>query len=88
MSARLTRIFWLVGTTFAVAYLSEEELEKRIDPTISNPAFNFYWQMMLQNLRTDRLSYERANMNETFPHIKPMKVEEFVKTWWGEKESA
>ena len=88
MSARLTEIFWPAGTKFTVTYLSEEELEKHIDPTISNPAYNFYWQMMLQNLRTDRLSYERANMNETFPDIKPMKVEEFVKTWWDEKGSA
>ena len=78
-----------LGTKFAVTYASEAELRQRIVPG-APPAVNFYVEMMLQNLRTDsdRISYEHANVNELFPDIKPMKVEEFVRTWWGGKQVA
>lgn len=75
----------LTEKKFDVSYISEEEIEKRIDPKAPNPFANFRWLLMLELLRTDRLVWTdaEANLNKLCPEVKPMGLEEFLRTWWG-----
>ena len=71
-----------LGEKFAVTYLSVEELERRIVPNAPNPIVNMAPQMMLEIIRTKRFAYERGNLNELIPEIKPITIDEFLKKWW------
>ena len=71
-----------LGKKFAVTYLSVEELERRIVPNAPNPIVNMAPQMMLEIIRTKRFAYERGNLNELIPEIKPITIDEFLKKWW------
>lgn len=53
-----------------------------MDPNPAGPATNFYPQLLAEMARTDRFSYADANLNELCPQVKPMKIEEFLRTWW------
>lgn len=72
------------GKKFDVTYISEDELEKRIDPKAPSPLVNLRWMIMLELLRTDRFVWSDANLNKLCPEVKPMGVEEFLKIWWGQ----
>lgn len=74
------------GKKFDVTYISEEEIEKHLDPNSTTPLANIYWIIMLDLLRTDRLVWSDANLNKLCPEVKPMGVEEFLRTWWGKAQ--
>lgn len=76
----------LTGKKFDVTYISEEEIEKHLDPNSTTPLANIYWIIMLDLLRTDRLVWSDANLNKLCPEVKPMGVEEFLRTWWGKAQ--
>lgn len=64
-------------------------MEQKIDT--ATPGFTvekFTWQLLCEYARgAERLSGGEANLNELCPSVKPMKVEEFLKTWWGTAEA-
>lgn len=43
---------------------------------------NFIWEVLVEMINTDRGSYETASLHQQFPGVKPMKIDEFLKTWW------
>ncbi|KAJ3556667.1 hypothetical protein NM688_g1896 [Phlebia brevispora] len=74
------------GKKFSVTYASAEDIEKRMDPSPSSSMTNFYMQVMLELIRTDRCSYMEANLSELCAGVKPMNIEDFLKEWWGKAD--
>lgn len=73
----------LTGKKFDVTYISEEELEKRIDWNASDLFTNVWYMLRLDGLRKKRFFWTDANLNKLCPEVNPMGVEAFLRTWWG-----
>ena len=71
------------GTKFEVVYLSVDDIEKRMIPNPPKPIMNFYWQFLRELASTSRWGFIDTNLNELCPLVKPMGIDEFLKTWWG-----
>ena len=71
-----------LGKPFDVTYLSKEKLNEIIaDP--STPLLSKYvTQCYLEIAQSTIWDYPNANLNDRFPEVQPMSVEEFLKTWW------
>lgn len=74
------------GKKFGVQYVSSEELEKRKVADPPSIMVNFIWEVLGEMVNTDRGSYEEANLSQLCPDVKPVKVAEFLKTWWVKAE--
>lgn len=66
------------GKKFNVTYLSLDTLKSGTGVSSTAEA-----QFFTEVLVTDRWSRAEANLNTLFPEVKPMGIEEFLKTWWG-----
>ncbi len=74
------------GKKFSVEYVSAEELEKRKVADPPSIMVNFIWEVLGEMVNTDRGNFEGASLNQLFPDVKPMKIDEFLKTWWVKAE--
>ena len=73
---------WFQGLTYKTTYVSQQAIEDIIAKEVGLTPNKFYHQCILDIMTSDKWAYPNANLNDAFPHIKPMGVEEFVKKWW------
>ena len=71
-----------LGKSFDTTYIPKQTLED-INAKEASPWERFGAQIALEILTNKQWAYTTANLNDSFPEIQPMGVEEFVKRWWG-----
>ena len=76
---------YATGKQLKLTDVSAEELQKRMDPNPTGPIVNFFLELMVEIARAQPRDFV-PNLNALCPSVKQMKVEEFLKTWWGESE--
>ena len=67
-----------------MTYLREETMQKIIadNPEGTFSLEKFWAQGLLEIIQGNYLEFENANLNQLCPHVRPVKVEEFLKIWW------
>ena len=79
------------GKKFDVTYHPIEEFEAMIAANPSSFTKNFHLQYAAEYARPEsvrrRLDWQEANLNELCPEVKPMGLEEFLRTWWGKMDA-
>ena len=71
-----------VGKKFDVTYVSLEELRAQVAADPSQLVLNAQAQMYMEMLVSDRWGSADASLNDLCPEVKPMGIEEFLRTWW------